>query len=139
MPDLEKVVKGLDSCAKWMKENDGDACDNCPYHHSHFSYDDNDCYAALYNDAIALLKEQEARILDWDELEDWGNAVWLENDEYECYIALIAKVGTYYATFVNVEPGKFPRFDFLREFYKKEWCCWTAQPTNKQRKAVKWE
>ena len=62
MIDRKKVIKGLDSCAKWMKENDGDACDNCPYHLSHFSYDNNDCYAALYNDTIVLLKEQEASI-----------------------------------------------------------------------------
>jgi len=59
MVDREKAIKGLNSCAKWMVENDDDACGNCPYHHSHFSYDDNDCYAALYNDALALLKEQE--------------------------------------------------------------------------------
>ena len=62
MIDREKVIRGLDSCAKWMKENDGDACDNCPYHPSHFSYDDNDCIAMVNNDAIALLKEQEASI-----------------------------------------------------------------------------
>ena len=59
MIDRKKVIKGLDSCAKWVKENDGDACENCPYHPSHFSYDNNDCYAALYNDAIVLLKWQE--------------------------------------------------------------------------------
>jgi len=59
--DREKVIKGLDSCAKWMEENDDDACNNCPYHHSHFSYDNNNCIAAVNNDAIALLKEQEAK------------------------------------------------------------------------------
>ncbi len=61
MIDLEKVIKGLDSCAKWMGKDDSDACNNCPYHLSHFSYDDNNCIAAVNNDAIALLKEHEAK------------------------------------------------------------------------------
>ena len=57
MNNKEKVIKGLECCAKWMKDSDGDACNSCPYHPSHFSYDNNDCYAALYNDVITLLRE----------------------------------------------------------------------------------
>lgn len=83
---------------------------------------------------------QEARILDLDELEDWDNAVWFEDkDEQDCYIVLIANVSTYDASFVNVEPGKFTRLDWLREFYKKEWRCWTARPTDEQRMNTPWE
>jgi len=59
MADREKVIKGLISCAKWMKNNDTDACNSCPYHH-HFSYDDNNCIAMVNSEAIELLKEQEA-------------------------------------------------------------------------------
>ena len=96
--------------------------------------------AEIAQDALALLKEQEARILDWDELEDWENAVWFEDkDEHECYIALIANVGTYDAKFKNVEPGNIHSLDFMRDFYMKEWRCWSARPTIKQRQAVKWE
>lgn len=61
MIDREKVIKGLNSCAKWMGKNDGDACNSCPYH-SHFSYDDNNCIAMVNSEAIALMKEQEAEI-----------------------------------------------------------------------------
>ena len=61
MIDREKVIKGLESCAKWMGENDINACDNCPYH-NHFRYYNNKCTAMVNNDAIALLKEQEASI-----------------------------------------------------------------------------
>ena len=87
-----------------------------------------------------MLKEQEARILDWDELEDWGNAVWFEdNDEHECYIALIANVGTYHAKFTNVEPSNIHSLVFMRDFYMKDWRCWSARPTIKQRQAVKWD
>ena len=129
MSDREKITKGLDICL-----NRFHCGAECPY------YDNPGCQEQLRDDALALLKEQEARILDWDELEDWRNAVWFEDkDEHECYIALIANVGTYDAKFVNVEPGKLHRLDFLCEFYKKEWRCWSAEPTAKQREAVKWE
>ena len=85
------------------------------------------------------LKDQEARVLDWDELKDWGNVVWLEDkDEQACYIGLTVYIGTYYATFINVEPGKFHRFDVLYALYKKEFRCWSARPTIKQRQEVKW-
>ena len=95
---------------------------------------------ATIRKAVDLLKEQEARILDWDELEDWENAVWFEDkDEHECYIALIANVGTYDAKFTNVEPGNIHSLDFMRDFYMKEWRCWSARPTVKQRQAVEWE
>ena len=65
MIDLEKVIKGLSCCAKWTAENDIDACNSCPYHHSHFSYDDNNCVSAVNNDAIALLKEQEPKAIEY--------------------------------------------------------------------------
>ncbi len=55
MADLEKVIKGLNSCAKWMEKNDVDACNSCPYH----SCDENNCIAMVNSEAIVLLKEQE--------------------------------------------------------------------------------
>jgi hypothetical protein len=42
-----------------MDKNDIDACDSCPYHRN-FNYDDHGCIGEVNNDAIALLKEQEA-------------------------------------------------------------------------------
>ena len=72
MIDRDKVIKGLNSCAKWMKENDGDACNSCPYH-NHFSYDDNDCIAMVNSEAIVLLKEHEVRELTMDEWREWKN------------------------------------------------------------------
>ena len=137
MADIEKAIKGLqvhaDGCG--YRSHYCDAM-GCPYR-----YGDESCdIEEMCRDALALLKEQEARILDWDELEDWANAVWFEDkDEHECYIALIANVGTYDAKFTNVEPGNIHSLDFMRDFYMKEWRCWSARPTIKQRQAVKWE
>lgn len=52
MPDMEKVIKGLNCCT----HTDGTECPNCPYRQ------DNDCVEALIADALALLKEQGEEI-----------------------------------------------------------------------------
>ena len=128
MADIGKVIKELDRMTEDARAMDLEWA---------IGIDD---FATLC-EALELLKEQqEARILDWDELEDWENAVWFEDkDEHECYIALIANVGTYDAKFTNVEPGNIHSLDFMRDFYMKEWRCWSARPTIKQRHEVKWE
>ena len=132
MENIEKVIKCLELCRKFT-----DSCEGCPYENVPAV---ENCMLTMHGDALELLKEQEARILDWDELEDWGNAIWFEDkDEHECYVALIANVGTYDAKFTNVEPGNIHSLDFMRDFYMKEWRCWSARPTIKQRQAVKWE
>lgn len=65
MPDREKVIKGLKCCASM----NGNACRECPYSSECVDYegvDYEDLYQAgtahLAADALALLKDQEARI-----------------------------------------------------------------------------
>lgn len=137
MMDREKLITGLELCTNISP----DGCLMlCPYKDEKDETYSGFCEQVLKQDALALLKEQEVRILDWDELEDWENAVWFEDkDEHECYIALIARVGTYSAKFTNVEPGNIHSLAFMREFYMKEWRCWSARPTIKQRQEVNWE
>ena len=60
MPDREKVIKGLECCMKWTGEPNTATC-----HCSDCSYTNIDilgerCLIDLINDALALLKEQEA-------------------------------------------------------------------------------
>ncbi len=54
MPDLEKVIKGLETCSDVYYGADG-ACSSCPY--SQINGDR--CVAELVHDTIKLLKEQE--------------------------------------------------------------------------------
>lgn len=59
MVDREKIIKGLECCAK-------DNCtitDICPYGKEDAGY----CIERLCSDALALLKEQEARIRELEE------------------------------------------------------------------------
>jgi len=59
-PDREKVIKGLECCMKWTGEPNTATC-----HCSDCSYTNMDilgqrCLIDLINDALALLKEQDA-------------------------------------------------------------------------------
>lgn len=51
MPDMEKVIKGLECCAK----DDCSINDVCPYGKK----DASDCLERLSADALAMIKEQE--------------------------------------------------------------------------------
>ena len=90
---------------------------------------------------LNMLKEQEPRVLTLDELRSLDGTdhfVWLEdNGEYELYDCY-AEVTTYRN---NVELNTFGReveFEPDNEEYGKTWRCWSARPTEEQRKAVKW-
>lgn len=57
MPDLKKVIDALEKCA-------ASECDEkCPYYEIHFG-----CRPKLMLDALSLLKEQEKRIEDLEDL-----------------------------------------------------------------------
>lgn len=140
MSDREKVIKGLDSCAKWMGENDDDACGNGPYHPSHFSYDDNNCIAALNNDAIALLKEQAPHVLTLDEAVD-GTQVYYVEFQYhldrgwvKCDFNRMYVDGEVAMLFLRDKT-----FYQQKEHYGQLWRLWNRRPTDEQMKAVKWE
>lgn len=59
MTDLEKVIKGLEHCTAWagLHECQPKIGPDCPYE------DDADCKLALMRDALALLKEQEHKLV----------------------------------------------------------------------------
>lgn len=140
MINKEKVIKGLTLCTTINKVNPVETCGKCPY----FIKDnepDVGCIDILMLDALEILKEQEPRVLTLDEVKAAkGSDMYLEMIGYEDgkdYITAITLdgVGTRGVSFYhNV-------FDF--ESYNKPtifgWRCWTARPTDEQRKAVKWD
>lgn len=59
MPDLEKVMRGLECCSV-----PGKRCEECPYA---------ECTSALAKDALVLLKEQKKQIdAQLNEQRIWG-------------------------------------------------------------------
>ena len=104
MPDREKVTKALekalaiseavDSGYIWITVGEG-------------------------RKALELLKEQEPRVLIWDEVKQ-AEVCWVEERDKEPYATLDAA-------------------DWNQEYYGKEIRCWNAKPTKEQRDAVKWD
>ena len=133
MAELEKVIRGLECC------NSPNNHEDCPYNgEAHY----NICTHKLLADAISLLKAQEARVMNYDELEDTmaDRPVW-----YEGFLVgvpslciVLAKSSTEDAyrivDFINEKPRLVRRMT-----YGSVWRCWTSRPTDEQREAVKWE
>ena len=136
MADREKVIKGLECCC----HTDGSNCAKCPY-----DIADSDCTALMSMDALALLKEQEARVMTLEEVKgmkrlticaveqrskvikntfnaEYGGIVTLGNENFLDF-------GLY---------GVTNRYRRTEAGYGKTWRCWSARPTDKQRQEVKW-
>lgn len=130
MADREKVIRGLECHREGVYES----CKLCPYH-----YDG--CEIALCHDALALLREQEPRVLTLEKIQSGTVEVaWLEcSDKEEVRAGLWFKrinEGEDEGIIIHVLDG----FEGLRtEVYGKTWRCWSARPTEEQRKAVPWD
>ena len=142
MADLEKVIRGLEACNR--QSYNGSDCQNCPY------YDDEDTAELpfgicniqdMFDDALALLKEQEPRVLTLEEIRSGTVEVaWIEDaDKAEVIPGIwfrLSNEGGDEAVDIHIRDG----FVGARlEVYGKLWRCWTSRPTDEQRKAVKWD
>lgn len=90
------------------------------------------------SDALSLLKEQEPRVLDWNEIGTVDGAVWLEDrDENEVVPGLVMQMHS--AVNLDIKKdGKLHTASASRSDYGDRWRAWSARPTEEQRKAVKW-
>ena len=87
---------------------------------------------------LALLKEQETRVMTLDEVKsfDWDYC-YLEEErlpgkEYR------SVCGDYALTCITWPCIASMRIQHGDNSYGKRWRCWTTKPTGEQRKAVKW-
>lgn len=100
-------------------------------------------------DAIAMMKEQEARVMTREELKQFeGSPCWFES--HGTYMGkegfwIIPYMFTCYQTMYYVFPllsanerGDVHYSELGLSAYNKAWRCWSAKPTDEQRKAVKW-
>ena len=164
MPDRDKVVEALEICTS--REPGEYTCNKCHYE---TRVDGDGCEVNLMLDAIALLKayeaerlewigavakltaenellkEQEAKVLTVDQLEDaLDTVVWLETpvsenlaDGYSLIMAYSHKDGY---MFFESPFGDNPSQDILEySEYGKSWRCWDKRPTDEQRQAVTWD
>lgn len=135
MTKREKVIRGLEWCIKL----DGNGCSlECPY-----LAGKSPCPNAMLRDALALLKEQEARVMTEGEvLHSIGKPLWFESRgvylgrkgfwcllfevDQELHIRIVQSVTGGKITLSLID-------------YGKTWRCWTSRPSEQQMREAKWE
>lgn len=125
MDDLEKITNGLRemSCMATWKDIDRIRHRLQP----------------VINDAIALLKAREPRMMKLDEIKD-GEFYWLSTGKEFAARPVICvcredSARKLYITF----RWQFGELSLEAENYGKTWFCWTSRPTDEQQEKVKWE
>ena len=124
--DREKVIKGLEEMLDDSKYND--SVNWNPW-----------ADTEILEDALALLKAQEPRVMTLEELPGWdgtflievrnGATVWANwYAEYEHYGETVCRM-------VDIGGEVDDRF---KKLYGYEWRCWTSRPTDEQREAIPW-
>lgn len=129
----EKVMLGLECCAKVMK------CTECPY--SVFTDVDGNGYCRVDNmisDALALLKEQEARVMTYEEIKDnLGVPVWVEYTDNENWNGYGVPTSDHKAYIMIYGANAYCAHN--ARSHNVKWRCWTSRPTPDQMRDTKWE
>ena len=129
MTELEKVIKGLE-CRLDINGSKYKHCLTCDYRH-----DIDHCQWAcqtdgILEDALALLKAQEPRVLSVDE---WCNDRTTPDDGTPlCYEVREASGRCYIKWMLEKVFKRVP------EYYGVHFRCWTSKPTDEQRKNTPW-
>ena len=130
MADREKVIKGLEYHLKELSV--GKTCYECPY------FGDNPCEIQLIANALELLKAQEPRVMTLEDVKAFGwDYCYLEEERMPGKVYR-AVCGDYALTCITWPCVASMRIQHGDESYGRKWRCWSAKPTDEQRKAVKW-
>lgn len=132
----EKVVCAIENCIGQPK------CKDCPWEGCEVEHEVvNSVPYGLLRDALALLKEQEPRILDWDEIKNYPMVYGEFRGIKEIY-PLIITVDDW-GRCLSWNPGINVSDEFLLvvsdEEDRRNTRCWNHMPTEEQRQAVPWD
>ena len=102
------------------------------------------CLVTLHKDAIELLKAQEPRVMTLDEVADLEEHqfVWIEisNSDEPVYCLEIVRFRGVLCVNLEITLNAFRDVVIVyTKNYNKEYRFWTDRPSDKQRKAVKWD
>ena len=90
----------------------------------------------MERDALALLKSQEPRVMDFDDVVG-GDECWLEAVNGACgYVDCDACTGTGEVQVFRCKHDN-PQYIIARD-YLKTWRCWTSRPDQATREATPW-
>lgn len=144
--DMEKIVKGIECHRKKIQTTNSVSCLECPYSEPNPIREW--CMSGLMDDIYAMLKEQEARVITREELQQFeGSPCWFESSGTymgkDGFWIIPAVFRTFYAgiimSYTSVLDGVEDYGELGLSAYNKTWRCWTTKPTTEQRQAVKWE
>jgi hypothetical protein len=131
---VERMIELLEIEKECVRRN---ACGECnrACHICDLLQDDTELHE-MYEEVIALLKAQEPRVIDFDDVIG-GDECWLEAINGACgYADCYACTGT---GEVQVFRCNFDNPQYIKASdYLKTWRCWTSRPTDEQRKDVAW-
>lgn len=136
MTEREKVVAAVECCFHLGSKG----CQSCPYV-SEVDLE-HGCTVDLAGRIIAQLKAPEARVMTLKELRDVGRVwessappyLWLDKNRS------IYNTISFWCAWRDIYEMINGRHDkYTDENYGSEWRCWTARPTEEQRKAVLWD
>lgn len=140
---FEKVCKGLEV---HIKPNF--SCVECPYHNNVL------CGDQLYSDALALIRQQQARIAELEAaqtarvmtLEEAieavskkGGFVWIEQKSHPLCDAHVSPSNSIFDCPSRKFKDYGKRFIPKKNSFRFMWRCWTSWPTDEQREDTKWD
>lgn len=139
MADREKVIDILGACGT-------DDCDNCPLNGDERCSGFVDVPVKVLMDALALLREQEPRVLEFLEISE-TTTYWMEdnreaNQKTTCIPETIMDImgdRIFTIPVVKLLNGYAPVISKNREGYGKTWRAWTSRPTEQQMRDTPWE
>lgn len=135
MPDREKVIIGLSKCGRVHRSLED--CSECPYKLKPGHYAGLECWCRLCDDALELLKEQEARVMALYEARTEYEIVWLDRKNISCEVAILQRIACSIYEFSIMGTDEMP--SLLESQYGKTWRCWTSLPTPEQIWDTPWE
>lgn len=129
MADREKLIRGLELCTydpdPGQERKEIRSCPECPYYLA-------GCSPQLLRDALALLREQEARVMTVEEVihsKDW---VWYQWKNTHCGWAIAVNCDGKWIEWEDSTTDQLCK-------YGEKWRCWTSRPTPEQMRDTKWE
>lgn len=131
MAEREKVIRGLEICTK-----PGSCSERCPYYHIEIT--EGSCDYFLLTDALALLREQEARVMTLEELQAIETP-WNRNTPPYLFVEKRSPT-----------EGRWMSWGFMHDCvilpgtmgvqnYGSKWRVWNLQPTPEQMRETPWE
>ena len=147
MIDLDAVIRGLEHCLNY--DPDDMTCpDRCPYSNS-YNLKATWCAGELMKDALALLKEDEPKILSIDEVKHIGitksRIVFIDNRLEEKDNRQNPRAALLFLDNINDDRiravffGDNDSYPHHFDEYEQSWRVWSNFPTNAQKMSAAWK